>query len=250
MISCTCAANSKSNYSYKTKECWWKILQMNFKTVSSDFSWSRCLSETIHYFNCYFCGYCFYSGDKGEKGLPGIPGGKGKAGMLILLLNFWHYCKYIISKIGLFFMTNKNKNICSTYFTQGRGKKEGNFPLYLLVTFQALGKGWWHIPSCLLWGSNPAHQEAALILLDQEENPQWPQHQAWSACLTFHQHLNQILASSLPEANWPTLKALWLQDINEHGHSLQVLRVSFPELHAWIESTCLGGLQLFLSIGV
>lgn len=170
--------------------------------------------------------------------------------LLILLLNFWHYSKYIISKIGLFFMTNKNKNICSTYFTQGRGKKEGNFPLYLLVTFQALGKGWWHIPSCLLWGSNPAHQEAALILLDQEENPQWPQHQAWSACLTFHQHLNQILASSLPEANWPTLKALWLQDINEHGHSLQVLRVSFPELHAWIESTCLGGLQLFLSIGV
>lgn len=148
LISCICAANSKSNYSYKTKECWWKILQMNFKTVSSDFSWSGCLKRFIILIVTSVA-IISIQVTKGKRVCLGFLEEKAKqVCLLILLLNFWHYSK-CISKIDLFCMKNKNKNICSTYFTQGRGKKEGNFPLYLLVTFQALGKGLWYIPSCL-----------------------------------------------------------------------------------------------------
>lgn len=148
-ISCTCAANSKSNYSYKTKECWWKILQINFETVSSDFSWSRyCLSETIHYFN-YSAAIVSIQVTKGKRVCPGFLEEKAKqVCLLILLLNFWHYSKCIyLQNRFTFYEKEKQKYLQCTYFIQGRGKKEGNFPLYLLVTFQALGKGWWHIPS-------------------------------------------------------------------------------------------------------
>ena len=139
-------------------------------------------------------------------------------------------------------------------FIQRKGRRRRELSSLLLVTFQALGKGMMahSIPSRLLWGSQPNASGSSLVLPDQGENAQWPQPWATPACLAFHQHLNQTLASSWLEANWPNPE-------RPRGYRtcLQWPWTFSPRTESFISSAIcrerkqtVWGLQLFLSTGV
>lgn len=234
-ISCTCAANSKSNYSYKTKGCWWKVLQINFKLfllILADQD-IVCLKQFIILI-ITSAAIVSIQVTKGKRVCPGFLEEKAKqVCLLIFALISGIIPNVFISKIDLLFM--KKKNICSVpILFKVKTRKKGTF-LFI---------GWWlskpwdrgdgTFRPVMLWGISPhsarprgkSRVASALGLVSMPDIPTAPQSD------TGQQFARSKLALSERPCDYRT--SVTMDTLSKY------CRVSFPELPAGIESSCLG----------
>lgn len=138
-------------------------------------------NDSPFYLIVLFVALVFIQGTKEKRVCLGFLEEKAKqVWQLIFLISFWHYSKCSHLKDRYFLMENKNPLSMLNFILLGYRKgKKVTFLFICWWLSKPWGRGWWHIPSWayLFRGGKPAQQEAALILLDLEENPPWPQQQ-------------------------------------------------------------------------